>query len=300
MQQSTNPLLRNLRLPGETVALPSKALFYNNGEVAKEVIDSGGEIYVQPMTTYEEILMKTPDLLFTGQAIVQTFARCIPQIYNPLELLAADVDFLLMVLRKVTFGSQIVVTYNHYCADDSKPHEYAVDVNSFLKSTKYFDPANVVSSFEHTLPNGQTVFMQPFRLKDVLDISQVAINEPTGENTTDIDRAQFIYNLLMAGTRPAIQRVLADGETVNNREHIDEWLQSLPVMWIKEISTIVEKSNKLGVDPTMTVVCKDCGEQIDIQVPMNPQSFLCYPPIWRRSINSKPVPAVGGGHSSAP
>jgi hypothetical protein len=274
--QQTNPLLRTLRLPGETVVLPSKALFYKNSEVANEVITSGGEIYVQPMTTYEEILMKTPDMLFTGQAIVQTFARCIPQIYNPLELLAADVDFLLIVLRKVSFGNQIAVNYNHGCSD-SKYHEYAISLNQFIKQTTYADPASVLSMFEHMLPNGQTVNMQPFRFKDVLDISQIAVNEPTGDDVTDNDRAVYISGLLTAGTKPAIKSVVADGEEITDRAFIEEWVTSLPVLWVKELSQVIESANKWGANSKATVQCMDCGESVEIQVPLNPQSFFMLP-----------------------
>lgn len=275
--ENQNPLLRTLRLPGETVVLPSKALFYKNNEVAPEVIKSGGEIYVQPMTTYEEILMKTPDLLFTGQAIVQALARCIPQIYNPLELLAADIDFLLMALRKVSFGPQVVVTYDHNCSETSKSHEYAVNITKFIKEAKYVDPATVINSFEHMLPNGQLVEMQPFRLRDVLDISQIAVNEPVGDDVSEIERAQFIANLLTAGTKPAIRSVTADGEKIIDREQIGEWVQSLPVLWIKELSDVIEQANKWGVNSTVEVTCKDCEQSMNIQVPLNPQSFFMLP-----------------------
>jgi len=40
----SNPLLENLRLPGETVRLPSGGMFYKNGELASHV--NNGEIHV--------------------------------------------------------------------------------------------------------------------------------------------------------------------------------------------------------------------------------------------------------------
>jgi hypothetical protein len=273
--EHTNPLLRTLRLPGETVTLPSKGLFYTSGEVAKEVLKDG-EIYVQPMTTYEEILMKTPDMLFTGQAIVQTFARCIPQIYNPLEMLAADVDFLLIALRKISLGAQLAITYHHNC-ENSITHDYMVDINKFIKETKYVDPSVVLSSFSHTLPNGQQVVLRPFRLKDVLEISQVAVNEPISEELTELDKVEFMSNLLVAGTKPTIASVTADGEVITDPEMIDEWIRALPVLWLKELSNIIEKANKWGVDPFATIECKDCKASVSVQIPLNPQNFFTLP-----------------------
>ena len=272
---NNNPLIRTLRLPGETVTLPSKALFYQNNEVAPEVLRDG-EIYVQPMTTYEEILMKTPDLLFTGQAIVQTFARCIPQIYNPLELLAADVDFLLIALRKISLGSQLAITYHHNC-EDSKTHDYSVDINKFIRDAKYVDPSTVTNSFTHTLPNGQEVHLRPFRLKNVLEISQIAVNEPRGDQVTQLDSIEFMTTLLIAGTLPTIEYVLADGERVDDPEFIREWIRSLPVLWVKELAAVIEQANKWGVDPSASIICKDCDEEIVVQIPLNPQNFFTLP-----------------------
>lgn len=275
MDQSLNPLIRTLRLPGETVTLPSKGVFYTNGEVAPEVMYTG-EIYVQPMTTYEEILMKTPDLLFTGQAIAQTFARCIPQIYNPLELLAADVDFLLIALRKISLGQQLAITYHHNC-ENSKVHDYMIDINKFIREAKYVDPTTVVNSFTHTLPNGQAVQLRPFRYKDILEISQAAVTEPTGEYVTEFDTINFISKMLIVGTRPAITSVTADGEIISDAAFIEEWIAALPVKWLKQLATIIETANKWGIDPTASITCKDCGKLVDVQIPLNPQNFFTLP-----------------------
>jgi len=272
---NTNPLLRTLRLPGETVTLPSKGLFYKNNEVAPEVLVNG-EIYVQPMTTYEEILMKTPDLLFTGQAIVRTFAQCIPQIYNPLELLAADVDFLLIAIRKISLGAQLAITYRHDC-ENSVIHDYSIDINQFIKETRYVDPATVTSSFSHMLPNGQNVHLRPFRLKDVLEISQVAVNEPLGETVSELDTVEFMSKLLVAGTCPAIESVTADAEVITNPAHIKEWVTALPVLWLRELADVIQKANKWGADPTSNIICKDCGGTVAVQIPLNPQNFFTLP-----------------------
>jgi len=271
-----NPLLRTLRLPGETVTLPSKALFYANGEVAPNVVATGGEIYVQPMTSYEEILMKTPDLLFTGQAIVQTFANCIPQIYNPLELLAADVDFLLIVLRKISLGAQLAITYHHNC-ENAATHDYMIDIAQFVRQAKYVDPSTVLNSFVHTLPNGQEVHLRPFRLKNVLELSQLAVNEPHGADVSSMEEIDFVTRLLTAGTLPTIEYVIADGERVDDPQFVEEWIKALPGLWLKELATVIESANKWGVDPAAPIVCKDCGVELSVQIPLNPQNFFTLP-----------------------
>ena len=64
---SENPLLSKLNMPGATFKLPSCGLFYTSGEITPDVVD--GEVHVQPMTGYDELLLKSPDMLFSGQGV---------------------------------------------------------------------------------------------------------------------------------------------------------------------------------------------------------------------------------------
>ena len=91
-QPRSNPLLERIRIPGETFTLPSQGIFYKNGELDDD--SKNGEVYIYPMVTYDEIVLKTPDKLFSGEAITEVFQRCVPQIKKPMELLAKDVDFI--------------------------------------------------------------------------------------------------------------------------------------------------------------------------------------------------------------
>jgi len=120
---SDNPLLQRIQMPGETFRLPSGGLFYEKGILSEKVVD--GEIHVFPMTGIDEITLKTPDLLFSGNAVKQVFSRCIPDVLQPGKLLAKDVDFLIICLRKVSFGSEMDLTYTHF-REKAKEHNYRV------------------------------------------------------------------------------------------------------------------------------------------------------------------------------
>ncbi len=265
-----NPLLKSLRLPGDTVRLPSHALLYSNGEVADSVLKEG-ELHVYPMTTYEELLMKTPDLLFSGQAIVQTFSRCIPDIYNPIDLLSRDVDYLLVALRKATYGSTIDVNYQHTC-DNSKNHSYEIDIRQFLTKSKEAANLSELTSV-HVLANGQRATIRPFLLRDVITASQRAMGQPPIDEQSDLEFAQMVRTTVVEGLSPAI----SDVDGVTDPDFIKDWLDNLPAPWIRELSQAIDKLNTFGVEMTTTIQCKDCGEEIKISVPLNPQSFFTQP-----------------------
>ena len=64
-----NPLLAGIKnVPGLSVLLPTKALLYHHGEIS-EASKNSGEIHVYPMSAKDELMMKSPDLLMSGEAI---------------------------------------------------------------------------------------------------------------------------------------------------------------------------------------------------------------------------------------
>lgn len=266
----TNPLLQNLRLPGETVRLPSEAQTYDDTVVSADVL-SLGELHVYPMTTYEEILMKTPDLLYTGQAIVQTFARCIPQINDPLRMYSQDVNFLLIALRKSTYGDDLKLEYKHTC-DEATDQTYDFRLTDLIASAKSIEGHFGITQSTFEMPNKQIVTVRPFLLSDVIEASQRA----TAGNVSDMTDLEFVNavkDMVILGALPAIVSV----DSVTNTDHIREWLESLPSPWIKLLGTRIEEINSFGADLKVHAKCKDCGELIELTIPLNPQSFFTLP-----------------------
>jgi hypothetical protein len=256
-----NPLLARVRLPGETFRLPSLGLFYKDGELDDSVVD--GEVHVFPMTTMDEIIFKTPDRLFTGEAVVDVFSRCVPQVSKPKQLLAKDVDFLMACLRLVTYGQLMEVTYIHSC-ENAKPHQYKVEVRPFLQRAKTIDPTTIGTAFAHTLENGQVVHIRPPLFASVIQLSQTLdYNE---ENITP----ERMNDLVMKTLASMIESV--DG--ITDQDLILEWLTHLNAGWIREISDLVSKVSDWGANFRVHVACQDCGAPTELEISTNPLTFF--------------------------
>lgn len=260
VQKDVNPLLARVHLPGQTYRLPSGGLFYTNGELSSEVED--GEVHVQPMAAYDEILLKTPDLLLSGKAIEKVFNRCIPQILKPLELFGRDVDFLMVCLRTITYGESMRVEYTHDC-ENAKEHPYTIDLNKFITESKSIDPTKKGSTFTKTLENGQVVHLHPARMNDVLKMMQQF--NPAASLTAEQEHDNAIETIMS---------VIADVDGVDNREHIKEWIATISAAWATDLSNAIEDTGNFGPDLTHKLKCKDCGEEIIISAPINPLSFF--------------------------
>lgn len=258
--ETINPLLQRIRLPGETFTLPSGGAFYKNGELDDSV--KNAEIHVQPMTAIDEIVMRTPDMLFSGEAIRQVFSRCIPQIKKVDDILAKDIDFLLVCLRKVSYGEEIRIEHKHTC-ENAKLNSYSVNINELLKKTKRLDPTVVTKQFSVTMPNGQIVLLRPIRYSDYLRIMQF-------NDFQDIKEPEQLKNVML----DSITNIIVKIDEIEDRAFIREWLEVVSPQYIKMINDHSSNNIAWGPEFKVKVVCGDCGKQMEVQTPMNPMSFF--------------------------
>lgn len=257
--QATNPLLERSRIPGETFAMPSHGLFYNSGELTPEVVN--GEVVVHPMVTMDELAMKSPDKLLNGTSVVEVFKRCIPQILKPEGLLAKDVDYLMICLRKVTYGDNVEISHTHSC-EGAKRHSYQVPLDIFLKSTKNLEPEIINTKYSITLPNGQVVKMLPPKYVAVLKFYQAINDDGVSEQQVTAGVLNSILNLIVS----------VDG--YEERAFISEWLNTLSAGFVKKITGNISVISEWGATVEATVKCKDCNEDVKLSPSLNPIDFF--------------------------
>ena len=95
------------RQPKIYIDLPSKGIYYDNTIVQDSQYT---QIPVFGMNTMDEIMLKTPDALFSGQATVDIIKSCMPVILDPWRLVGFDIDYVLMSIRIATYGESMGIT----------------------------------------------------------------------------------------------------------------------------------------------------------------------------------------------
>lgn len=259
-----NPLLQRIKMPGETVRLPSGGLFYKNGELSTKV--KNGEVHVYPMSTYDELVLKSPEKLINGTAIDEVFKRCIPEVEKPLELFAKDVDYLATALKRVTFGPFLDVKYNHHCSDSATEHEYKCDVNVFLKNSKIIDPTTLSANYTVKLPNGQSVEITPIRFKSVISMMESA----NLQQKIDEEDVVYLTNRML----DTLSQVIESVDKITDKGFIREWLGKISAGWKTQISIAIEKAGDWGPDFKYKTSCQDCKQNIELDIPLNPVTFF--------------------------
>lgn len=261
--QTPNPLLSQLRIPGETFKIPSSGLFYDNHELSDDV--NNGELYVYPMTAIDEITLKTPDKLFSGAAITDVFKNCIPQINNPLQLFSKDVDYLLVCLRMLSYGPTVEITTKHNC-ENAKDHSYAIELRPFISKSKSIDPTTTNQLFTVKMDNGQIVTLRPPRFGDMVALWQSMQNK---NDVKDIDFEKLKETLV-----ESVVSMIHDVSEITDKEQIKEWIRKIPVSWTYKISEAINMISDWGPDFKTSVVCKDCNKSFELQTPVNPIAFF--------------------------
>ena len=67
------------------------------------------ELAVYSMTAKDEMMLKIPDALISGQALVDVIQHCIPNIKNAWAIPSLDLDVILIAIRVATYGETMTV-----------------------------------------------------------------------------------------------------------------------------------------------------------------------------------------------
>lgn len=269
-----NPLLERLnKLPGTTIRLPSRGLFYTNGELDSECKD--GEVQISPMTTTDELMMRSIDMLFQGTAIETVVKRCLPQIKDPMQLLVGDVDYILTQLRKISYGTHIPVNYECECVKSEEEqkkrteagdNEYLVPVDHFIMHSKELTSKDFNKRFKVDLKNGQHVTLQPIRFADFVKIQHM---EDPNQMKDIEDIKEYVATNFAS--------ITASVDEITDKDDIKEWYKVLPRLESERIKSKLTSSGDWGIEFKYSIVCKSCKEKKELKTQLNPMYFFMLP-----------------------
>lgn len=280
-----NPLLKKIQMPGQMFRLPSRGIFYKNGELDKSV--QNGEVEIFAMKTIDEITLKTPDMIFQGTAISRVFERCIPLIKKPMKLLSEDVDYLLGCLRQVSYGNMLPLKHTCECTDHKTTREYVIPLNTILTSnTVELDESNVELEYTYELVNEkndnatQLVQFKPILFEKLVEMYQFraeqdAIFSNVTEDDLNVDDA--LKKAIEDYVTMTIASVVESVDGITNRAQILEWCKELPVELKNKLSDKLENQSEWGTKFEYKVKCYDCKKDLDLTASLNPVGFFTLP-----------------------
>lgn len=276
--KSPNPLAKHFRTPAIYIKLPSGGSFWSTGSLSLPVT---GELGVLPMTTKDEIILKTPDALMNGQGLVSVIESCCPNIADAWATPSIDVDALVIAIRIASYGNKM--DFNSSCPHCAEFNEYAIDLRSVLDGITTPDYSQKIEI------NGLKIKLKPQDYSTVNKANMIRFEEQQVLRTlTEMDETnklqmkdQFDHHLnnlielnieTLAKCTDYIE--IDDGTVVSNSEFINEFYVNCDNKVIKEVQKQLTEFAKIAEIKPVDVTCDSCSEPFKVSIDFDWASFF--------------------------
>lgn len=268
-----NPLQQHFRQPKIYISLPSHGVYNKPGSIDGDA----DRIPVFGMTGMDEIIMKTPDALLTGESTAKVIQSCCPAIKDPWDLSNLDTDLVLTSIRIATFGSELTLT--NVCSNCASSNDYNLDLNVLIDhySRCSYDnklvvgdlkitirPLTYKQSTEFSLRN----FQLQQQLKQMADIPQDEQQEFTSSVFKEL--AQIRNDVFTAG----VESVDTGKVVVTELPYIAEWIANADRSVMEAIRLQVEVNQKAWATPKHPVKCSECGTETSLSLDLDQSNFF--------------------------
>lgn len=233
-----------MRQPKIYIRLPSQGQFWAKDSIE---VSPTGEYPVYSMTAKDELMLKVPDALMNGQAVVDVIQNCIPNIKNAWAVPNIDMDVILIAIRLATYGEMMTTPLT---VGEDIDLEYQIDlriVMDNLMSTVSWDPVVPINK-------DLTVYIRPLDYQqstktalhtfETQKLMQVA-NSETLEDAEKIKIFKDSFSKLTAVTidtvGSCIYRVDSSNGSTENTEFIKEFVNNMDKNIFNSIQKHLEK-----------------------------------------------------------
>ena len=279
MENSTsNPLSGFFRQPSIFLKLPSNGRYWQEGSLDLPVT---GEIPVYPMTTKDEILLKTPDALLNGQGVVDVIQSCCPNIKNAWEMPSIDVDAALIAIRIATYGSNMPVTSK--CAHCGAEHEHEIDMSGILSNlntpsyTQMLEYKTLKIKLKpqkyFSVNKTSKVNFEEQRMMDALQMGEDIDPEIKAKQLTD--SMQKLVDLSLENAADSTDYIeMQDGTRIDDHGFIKEFYEKTELSLVHAIQDrLAEIADTMKIKP-MPATCDECNKEYPIEIAFDYSSFF--------------------------
>ena len=273
----TNPLIQAYRKPALYIPLPSGGRFYKK----KPKLSIDNELAVYAMTARDELITKTPDALFNGEATISLIKSCCPDIVEPETMPVSDLLVILVGIRQASYGKHIDIDIK--CPKCEFDNQLQLDANIMLSNAK---TGTIEQSV--TLPSDFKIICNPYTLNDrtMLQVQQIKQNKMiqglASDKLEDAERqdlfgktfveiAELTVNLI---TNSVASVQGKDTDVITDKELIREWLQSITKPDYEIIRSKIEELSESGLETEFNASCQDCGHTWKTGVDLDVANFF--------------------------
>lgn len=275
--QSNNPLSSYFRNPAIYLKLPSRGRWWPSNSLT---LPTNGEIAVKPMSTRDEILLKTPDALMNGQGVVDVIQSCCPDIKNAWDMPSVDVDSVLISIRIASFGNKMAFDSTCPHCQENNNHELALEnILSAINCPDYNDPVQFLGLKIKLKPQryfdvNRTNILQfeEAKILSTLQNNDIAPEDKAAAITDSVTKLVSLGVDLTASSTEYIE--LPDGTRVSDKEQLQEFYNNCERELTSTLQDRFNELNNQGRLKPYTLLCGSCQTEYLVEVEFDYASFF--------------------------
>jgi hypothetical protein len=276
--EQNNPLKQYFRQFKMFLKLPSGTTYYKTTDVE---LNELGEIGIKAMTGQDELILKNPDALLNGEAIIEVIKSCVPAVKNPKVLLSNDIDAIITAIRHASFGNSLESVLA--CPACKKENTFKLDLQYALDNMTMLEPDYVVN-----LENGLSIFVKPYSFPEMLkglhaqfEQAKLARELERDGITEDEKSAAFkkAFEMLSRITFELISKAIVKivdenaGINVTEQKYIVDFIRDVDREVIDRIQSLVKEISEVGIKKEFTATCSHCEHTWSSEIDFNPVNF---------------------------
>lgn len=271
-----NPLSRYFRQPAIYLKLPSGGQWWPPNSIE---IPENQELAIYPMTAKDEIILKTPDALMSGQSMVNVIQSCVPGIKNAWHMPSVDLDAVLISIRLATYGSNM--DFETTCSHCGHKNLHGLDLSQPLGQIKCPDFGPCVHYKDLNIK------LKPQTYKMITDANLIAFEEQRINQTlidsslSDSDKAERLTNSLeklvnlgIKACSNSTEYIELGDQRVTDRQHIDDFYANAEKNVVKLLQERVEELAKQSKIPEYDLRCEECTKEYKAELNFDYSSFF--------------------------
>jgi len=258
------------RQPEIYIKVPNDGEFYPPGVLE---IPESGEIPVYAMTAKDDIILRTPDALISGEAIAQLITSCVPSIKDPWQIPASDIDYILVAIRIASYGNEMELEFK--CEKCENEFNYEIGLGPYIEKLGEisFSEENKVISYGDI-----KIHIKPLSYTDLTFIQRRTFEEQRAlqavnqmEDQSDEEKTKFYNEILNTMTDININSIasgvkgieLPDGILITDKEEIVAFVNNASIKLFRKISSTIRDARQKTVLEPLHIECPECEHKFD-------------------------------------
>ena len=277
MTTTKNPLLKHFRQPAIYIKLPSNGQYWRSESIDLPVT---GELPVYPLSTRDEITLKTPDALMNGAGIVDVIQSCLPGIKNAWDIPSVDIDAILIAIRIASYGEIMDIDTNcPYCNEENT---HGINLQNCLAAitcpdyTKRIDLDGLKIKLKPLTYFGNNkvslIEFEQQKMLQALERADIDNEVRAAEIYSSVQKLMDIGSEILVTSTDYIE--MEDSTRVTDHEFIKEFYSNASSSLVKKVRTSLEELGApAGVKP-QNVCCGACNKSYDVPVLFEYSAFF--------------------------